>query len=92
MRLHCLPYFLFVACFLFLFTYLFARRTFITDKKLNFFFIGNFEKFIHYNPGVLWQAQALQRKMMEANLGVSYWERKMEQFRLIRADLGIKLI
>jgi len=41
---------------------------------------------------VLWCAQALQRKFMEANLGVSYWERKMEQFRLIRADLGIKLV
>lgn len=65
---------------------------FHADKKLNFFFIGNFEKFIHQNPGVLWCAQALQRKFMEANLGVSYWERKMEQFRLIRADLGIKLV
>ena len=63
-----------------------------TDKKLNYFFIGSFERLIHYNPGVLWQAQALQRKMMEAALGVQYWERKMEQFRLIRADLGIKLL
>ncbi len=62
------------------------------DKRLNYFFIGSFERLIHFNPGVLWQAQALQRKMMEAALGVPYWERKMEQFRLIRADLGIKLL
>lgn len=63
-----------------------------TDKKLNYYFIGNFEKFIHQNPGVLWQAQAMQRKFMKFNIGVAYWENKMEQFRVIRADLGIKLL
>jgi hypothetical protein len=28
--------------------------------------------------------------MMAKNLGVSYWERKMEQFRVVREELGIK--
>jgi hypothetical protein len=62
------------------------------DRRLNYFFIGNFEKFLHQNPGVLWQAQALQRKLMVNSVGVKYWEDKMEQFRLIRKDLGIKLV
>lgn len=64
----------------------------IADKKLNFYFIGNFEKFVHLNPGVLWQAQSIQRQFMKFNIGVAYWENKMEQFRVIRADLGIKLV
>jgi hypothetical protein len=62
------------------------------DRKLNYFFIGNFEKMLHLNPGILWKAQAIQRKFMQYNVGVKYWEKKMEQFRVIRADLGIKLI
>jgi hypothetical protein len=47
---------------------------------------------LHQNPGILWKAQAIQRKFMQYNIGVSYWEKKMEQFRVIRADLGIRLI
>jgi hypothetical protein len=62
------------------------------DRKLNYFFIGSFENFLHKNPGALWQAQAMQRKFMQHNLGILYWEKKMEQFRVIRADLGIKLL
>jgi hypothetical protein len=64
----------------------------LTDRKLNYFFIGNFEKFLAKNPAALWKAQALQRKFEQYNLGVEYWSKKMEQFRVIRADLGIKLL
>ena len=55
-------------------------------------FVGNFKEFVAVNPGVLWQAQALQRKLMKLNLGIHYWENKMEQYRVIREKLGIKLI
>ena len=64
----------------------------VTDKKLGFMFVPHLERFLHQNPGALWQPQQLQRKMMAKCLGTTYWERKMEQFRIIRKDLGIKLL
>jgi len=60
------------------------------DPKLKFMFLTNFQAFMTNNPSALWQATLLQRQMMKANLGVAYWENKMEQFRLIREELGIK--
>lgn len=62
------------------------------DKKLKYQFIKNFEDFVQKNPGSLWKPQLLQIKLMKANLGVSYWEKKVEQYRVIRENLGIKLI
>jgi hypothetical protein len=62
------------------------------NKTLGYMFIGNFKDFVAVNPGVLWQAQALQRKLMKSNLGIKYWENKMEQYRIVRQQLGIKLI
>lgn len=62
------------------------------DKKLKFQFIKNFDDFINQNPGALWKPQLLQQKLKKANLGINYWEKKMEQYRLIRENLGIRLI
>jgi hypothetical protein len=55
-------------------------------------FIKNFEQFVESNPGSLWKPQLLQLKLMKANLGVPYWERKVEYYRVVRENLGIKLI
>jgi len=65
---------------------------FCVDKKLKFQFISNFEQFTKQNPGVLWKPQALQQQLMEHNLGKRYWNDKLEQFRLVRENLGIKLM
>jgi hypothetical protein len=64
----------------------------IIDKKLKFQFIDNFELFVKRNPGALWKPQALQLKLMEFNLGKRYWDNKLEQYRVMREDLGIKLV
>mmetsp|Transcript_19601 Transcript_19601/g.42535 ORF Transcript_19601/g.42535 Transcript_19601/m.42535 type:complete len:87 (+) Transcript_19601:2-262(+) len=62
------------------------------DRKLGSFFIGNFEQFLHMNPGVLWLVYDLQQKLAQRNLGKAYWAKKMEQFRITRLELGIKLV
>lgn len=62
------------------------------DRRLGYLFIANFEEFLKKNPAALWQAQALQRKFMQFNIGIAYWEKKMEQFRVIREELGVKLL
>jgi hypothetical protein len=59
---------------------------------LQFQFIGNFEDFIFQNPGALWQPQLLQQCLKKYNLGIKYWDKKMEQFRVIRENMGIKLL
>ncbi len=64
----------------------------IIDKKLKFQFIKNFEAFIHQNSGALWQPQLLQQQLMKANLGKVYWENKIEQFRVVRENMGIRLL
>jgi hypothetical protein len=61
------------------------------DKKLTFQFIKHFENFIKQNPGALWQPQLLQQKLMKANLGKTYWDNKIEQYRVIRQQMGISL-
>ena len=62
------------------------------DKKLKFQFIGNLSDFFSQNPGALWLPQLLQQKLKKANLGIKYWEKKMEQYRVIRANMDIKLL
>lgn len=64
----------------------------VVDRKLQFQFIGNFEDFIFQNPGALWQPQLLQQCLKKYNLGIKYWDKKMEQFRVIRENMGIKLL
>jgi hypothetical protein len=49
-------------------------------------------RFTTSHPGVLWQLQNLQQALMKANLGKVYWEKKMEQYRVIREKFGIKLM
>eukprot|EP01038_Epipyxis_sp_PR26KG_P007474 gene7474-10187_t len=61
------------------------------DKKLGNMFINDFENFLSNNPGALWQAQALQTKFMQYNLGPEYWAKKTEMFRLTRINMGLKL-
>ena len=62
------------------------------DKKLKFMFLTHWLAFVKVNPSTLWQVQLLQRKFMQDNLGVLYWENKIEQFRIVRQDLEIKLL
>ena len=62
------------------------------DKKLNHLFIKQFVEFTYNYPGVLWQPQLLQEKLRAFNLGKAYWAEKMEQYRVIREDMGIKLL
>lgn len=62
------------------------------DRKLRNQFIANFSDFLHQNPGVLWVPQLLQQKLKMANLGIHYWDKKMEQYRVIRENLGVKLV
>mmetsp|Transcript_1317 Transcript_1317/g.1387 ORF Transcript_1317/g.1387 Transcript_1317/m.1387 type:complete len:1578 (-) Transcript_1317:176-4909(-) len=62
------------------------------DKKLKFQFIKNFEDFVEKNPGSLWKPQLLQQKLMKANLGVTYWEKKIEQYRITRENMGVRLV
>lgn len=63
----------------------------LTDKKLKFQFIKNFEDFVNQNPGALWQPQLLQQKLMKANIGKTYWDNKIEQYRVMRVKMDIKL-
>jgi hypothetical protein len=62
------------------------------DKKLKHQFIANFNDFVAQNPGALWQPQLLQQRLKKYNLGIQYWDKKMEQYRVIRENLGIKLL
>jgi hypothetical protein len=70
---------------------LLVTRLYITDKKLKLMFLAGFSSFVASNPSSLWQAQALQRVFMHHNLGHVYWESKMEQFRQMRLELGVRL-
>jgi len=62
------------------------------DKKLKYQFVTHFEQFVKQNPGALWKPQELQQQFMEFNLGKRYWNNKLEQYRVIRENLGIKLV
>eukprot|EP01035_Chromulina_nebulosa_P022004 gene22004-28486_t len=61
-------------------------------KQLGYFFLEDFEKFVLKNPTTIFRAQELQRFFMRLNLGEAYWEKKMNQFRIIREDMGILLV
>lgn len=62
------------------------------DQKLKYMFVPQFLEFIAANPGALWQPQLLQQRLKKANMGLNYWDKKMEQYRVIRENLGIKLM
>ena len=62
------------------------------DPKLNAMFIKHFLEFTAANNSLLWQMQVLQRRLMQDNLGVKYWEAKIEQFRVLREGLQLKLL
>jgi len=61
------------------------------DIKLGALFVTGFENFVKSNPSSLWQAQDLQRRLMKINIGEEYWDNKMEQFRVLRKEIGVKL-
>ena len=60
------------------------------DLKLKLMFMKHFLSFAEHNPSVVWQAQLLQRKFADDNLGKKYWDAKAEQFRVIREELKVK--
>lgn len=62
-----------------------------SDPRLNTMFPGGFERFVLSNPSTLWQAQDLQRRLMSINIGEVYWDNKIEQFRVMRKEIGVKL-
>lgn len=61
------------------------------DPKLDALFLAGFDDFVCKNPSSTWQVEYLQRLIMEANLGTAYWEKKMEQFRITRADMELNV-
>ena len=62
------------------------------NPQLKAIFLPEFDAFVLENPGVLWWAQLLQDKIKKKNLGVVYWDNKVQQFMKARADIGVILI
>ena len=60
------------------------------DNQLKGVLFTSFEKFLAANPIMLWGIQNIQITFREHNLGDAWWFRKLEQFRLVRKELGIK--
>jgi hypothetical protein len=61
------------------------------DKKLDYLFMGGFHRFVDKNPSAVWTAVYIQRQFAKYNLGQGYWDRKLEQFRLIRLENEIQM-
>ena len=64
----------------------------LIDPRLKSLFLDGFELMCLKNQPMLWQAQSLQRTFMKFNLGDGYWDMKMNQFKLVREEMGIKLV
>lgn len=64
----------------------------LLDPKLKNMFVKNFLDFCTNNQGVLWQPQKIQQKLILTNLGKNYWAKKAEQYRVIRENMGVKLM
>jgi hypothetical protein len=62
------------------------------NPSLNAIFLPEYEAFTDENPSTLWMVQLLQTKIMEKNLGRSYWDDKVEQFMLTRKDIGVIMV
>ena len=62
------------------------------NPALNAIFLPEYEAFTDENPSTLWMVQLLQKKIMEKNLGRSYWDDKVEQFMLMRKDIGVIMV
>jgi hypothetical protein len=60
------------------------------DSQLKGILFTSFEKFLGANPIMLWGIQKIQLAFRKHNLGDPWWFRKLEQFRLVRKELGIK--
>jgi hypothetical protein len=55
-------------------------------------FFKDFQAFIDANPYCLWSVQRMQHEMMRVNLGVEYWTKKIEQYRVMRKEIGVELL
>ena len=62
------------------------------DRRLNGVLYTSFERFVRCNPVLLWVPQKMQEAFRKHNLGREFWDRKMEQFRLVRKELGVELL
>lgn len=60
------------------------------DPQLKGVLFTSFEQFVLANPIMLWGIQFIQITFRKHNLGDAWWFRKMEQFRLVRKELGIQ--
>lgn len=49
-------------------------------------------KFVDHNRSVLWAIEDIQQVLRGANLGIEYWVKKIEQFRVVRLEEGLRLI
>ena len=63
-----------------------------SDPKLGYMFYNHFEAFgTNYNM-VMFQVERLHELLQSKNLGQLFWDRKREQYKVIREDLGVKLV
>ena len=62
------------------------------NKALGAIFLPEYEAFTDENPSTLWMIQLLQKRIMEKNLGVAYWNNKVEQFMDMRKEIGVTMV
>ena len=59
------------------------------SKKLKGVLFTSFQKFCKSNPILVWGAMYIQEGFRNQCLGRPFWDKKMEQFRLVRKELGL---
>ena len=62
------------------------------NPALKSIFLPEYEQFTNENTSTLWQIQKLKKKLMEKNLGVNYWDKKVEQYQEIRKEIGVVMV
>ena len=59
------------------------------DRRLNGVLFTVFERFVKCNPVLLWSSQRMQEVFRKYTLGRPFLDKKMEQFRLVRKEMGV---
>jgi hypothetical protein len=62
------------------------------NPSLKAIFLDEFLIFVDVNPSVLWQTQLLQKKIMEKNLGVKWWNDRVDDFMYMREQIGVVML
>ena len=53
--------------------------------------LDGFQDFVKLHPRVMWETYTLHRAFRIFHFGETFWERKSEQFRFVREEMGLKL-